>query len=314
MRKLLLFLFSSYLYLQAHGHIFVYHRFEDPKHLSTSTSQTELKKQFDYFKNNGYEVVPIEKFFEKLEKKEDIPDNWIALTIDDAYKSFYENGLPIFKEYGYPFSLYVYTNATNKKYGDFMTWDQIKEADKFGTIGLHSYKHPHLTKISLDGVEEDTKKAFELFTKKMGYKPESYAYPYGEYNDNMQNIIKGFGFRAILNQSIGSVHKNSTLDDIYRIALVGDVNIKQKLKYKSFEAEWIEPKSFPKDGILKHIKAKVDKNIKSLKLYITGEGWKDIQVKNGIVDEPLNIQLKKGRTRLILGKDYYTVSNKIIIK
>lgn len=314
MRYLFLLIFISYIYLQANAHIFVYHKFGDDKSKSTNTPLEELRQEFQYFKDYGYKVVPIEAILEKLENKEKIPDKWVALTIDDAYKSFYENALEIFKEFSYPFSLYVYVEATNKKYGNFMTWEQIKEASKYGTIGLHSYSHPHLTKIPLEHVQKDTQKSFDIFTKKMGYKPEIYAYPYGEYNDDVKEIIRSFGFRAILNQSTGTVTKNSDIYDINRIALVGKVNLKQKLKYKSFNAQWIEPKTFPKDGILKKVKAKVDPKIKMLKLYITGEGWRDVRVKNGLVDVNLNIYLKKARTRLILGTDVFTISNKIIIK
>jgi peptidoglycan/xylan/chitin deacetylase (PgdA/CDA1 family) len=293
----------------------VYHRFGDDKHASANTSIKELKKEFDYFKNNGYIVVPIEKFFEKLEKKESIPDNWVALTIDDAYKSFYENGLAVFKEYGYPFALYVYTEATEKRYGDFMTWDQLKEVQKYGgSVGLHSYSHPRLTKLSLEDVKKDTQKAYNLFTKRMGYEPTIYAYPYGEYNDRVKEVIKSFGFRGILNQSTGSINLSSDPHDIYRIALVGNVNIKEKIKYNSFYANWIEPKEFPKSGVLKQIKAKVDSRIKKLNLYVTGEGWREIMLKDGMVDEKLNIKLKNSRTRIILGQGYYKVASKIIIK
>jgi hypothetical protein len=80
------------------------------------------------------------------------------------------------------------------------------------------------------------------------------------------------------------------------------------------DATWIKPIEFPKDGILKKVKAKVDPNYKNMKLYITGEGWKDIKVNNGIIEENLNVYLKKARTRIILSPNYYTISNNIIIK
>ena len=315
MRYLLVLIISSYLYLQANGHIFVYHRFGDSKHASANTSIQELRKEFDYFKNNGYKVVHIGDFFDKLEKKEKIPDNWVALTIDDAYKSFYENGLEVFKEYGYPFALYVYTEATEKRYGDFMTWEQLKEVQQYGaTIGLHSYSHPRLTKLSLEDVKKDTQKAYDLFTKRMGFEPESYAYPYGEYTDGVKKVMQSFGFRGILNQSTGSVNVSSEAHDIYRIALVGNVNIKEKIKYNSFHANWIEPKEFPKSGVLTHVKATVAKDIKKLNLYVTGAGWREIKVNDGVIDENLNIMLKNSRTRIILGQGDYKVASKIIIK
>ncbi|WP_419782633.1 polysaccharide deacetylase family protein [Malaciobacter marinus] len=312
--KYLLLLIISYYYLSANAHVFVYHRFGDSKHASTNTTLKELEKEFTYFKDNGYEVVKLSQIIEKVKNKEEIPDNWVALTIDDSYKSFYKNGLPIFKKYNYPFSLYVYVEATQKGYGDFMTWDELKDASKYGEIGLHSYSHPHLTKISKQKVFNDTKKSFEVFEEKLGFKPKSYAYPYGEYNEQIKNTLKEFKFDYILNQSIGTINKNSDVYDINRIALVGKVNLEQKLRYKTLEAQWLEPLKYPKDGVLKRVHARVDSKIKTIKLYITGFGWQDVKVNNGIIDVKLDLKLKNPRTRVILSPDYFTVANKIIIK
>ena len=297
-----------------HAHIFVYHRFADTKHPSTSTSKKELEKEFNYFKNNGYTVVALEKIIAKLKKKEEIPSKWVALTIDDAYKSFYENGLEVFKKFNYPFTLYVYVEATNRNYPDFMSWDEIKESAKYGTIGLHSYSHPHLPKLSHDEIVKDTKQAIDIFEQHMGFLPKTYAYPYGEYDEKVKNAIKTFNFDAIINQSIGTVTNSSDLNDIFRLALVGDVNIKHKLRYNTLDAIWIEPKVYPKDKILRHIKAKVNPKIKKLKLYVTGNGWQDIKVKDGLVDLRVNIKLTRARTRIMLGTDVFTIANKIIIK
>lgn len=312
--RYLFFIFISYIYLQANAHIFVYHRFGDSKHSSTNTSIKELKKEFEYFKQNNYKVVPLQQIIDKVYKKEDIPDNWVALTIDDTYKSFYQNGLKIFKQYNYPFNLNVYVEATDKNYKDFMSWEEIKEASKYGEIGLHSYAHPHLTKISIKEALEDTKKAYDIFKKELGYAPKTYVYPYGEYNEEIKNSFKKFNFRTILNQSTGTVTSKSDPQDIFRLALVGDVNIKHKLRYKTFDTTWIEPKVYPKDKILKRVKAKVNPKFKKLKLYITGFGWRDITVKNGIVDIKLNLKLKRSRTRLMLGPNVFTISNKLILK
>lgn len=312
--RVILLLAISYLYVLANAHIFVYHRFGDDKHASTNTSIKELEKEFLYFKDNGYVVVALEQIIQKLKNKETIPNNWVALTIDDSYKSFYENGLPLFKKYNYPFSLAIYVKATQKGYNDFMSWEQIKEASKYGSISLHSYGHHHMTQLSQDAIKKDTEKAIELFEENLGFKPSIYVYPYGEYDNSVSKVIKSFGFDAILNQNNGSVNHNSDVLDINRIALVGEVNIKQKLRYNTLDVQWLEPQTYPSDNVLRKVSAKVDPKIKKLKLYVTGSSWKDINVKNGIIDEDVNIELKKSRVRVVLSTDYYTVSNKLIIK
>lgn len=312
--KYFLLLCLTYFYLNADAHIFVYHRFGDEKHQSTNTTLKELEKEFEYFKNNNYKVVPTSLIVEKIKNKEEVPNNWVSFNIDDSYKSFYKNGLALFKKYNYPFTLFIYVEASEKKYPDFMTWDEIKETSKFGEIGLHSYSHRHLTHLSSEEIYNDTKKSYEIFKEKLGFKPKSYVYPYGEYNDRVKNEIMKFNFDYIANQNNGSVNKNSDIYDLNRVALVGNVNLQEKLKYKTLEAQWIEPKEYPKDGILKKVTIKVDKNIKNAKLYISTYGWQDIKVKNGIIDLKLNKKLNLNRNRVAISTNYYTISNKLLIK
>ena len=309
---LLLFIFS--FYLQANGNIFVYHRFGDERHQSTNTTLQELEKEFEYFKTNNYKVVTVSQIAQKIKNGEDIPENWVAFSIDDAYKSFYTNALNIFKKYNYSFTLFVYVESTQKKYPDFMSWEEIKETSKYGEIALHSYGHKHLTKLSNEEIFDDTKKAYDMFVEKLGFKPLGYTYPFGEYDERVKDVIKKFDFEYIANQNNGSVNSKSDIFDINRVALVGNVNLEEKLKYKTLEANWIEPKVYPKDGILKHVKVQVDPSIKNAKLFISTYGWQDIKVKNGIIDVKLNKKLNLNRNRVAISTDYYTISNKLLIK
>lgn len=312
--KYLLLLCISYIYLSANAHVFVYHRFGDDRHQSTNTTLKELEKEFVYFKDHGYKVVPMMDIVNRLKNKMEVPNNWVAFNIDDSYKSFYENGLPLFKKYNYPFTLFVYVEATEKNYNDFMSWEQIKDASNYGEIALHSYGHKHLTKQTNKEIYDDTKLSYEIFENKMGFKPKGYVYPYGEYDERVKSVIKQFDFKYIANQSSGSVNIKSDRFDINRVALVGDVNLKEKLKYKTLEATWIEPKQTPKDGILRRVKVKVNPDIKNIKLYLSGYGWQDIKVKNGIIDVILNKKLKFSRNRVAISPNYYTISSKLLIK
>lgn len=208
--------------------------------------------------------------------------------------------------------MFVYVKASKENYGDFMNWDELKEITKYGDLELHSYGHFHMADISEEKVLKDTKKAIHEFKLNLNQTPTMFAYPYGEYNQNVQNTLKDFGFKAVLNQNNGSVNEFSNPLDINRIALVGKGNLKEKLKYKTLDVKWIEPQEFPKDGMLKKIKAKLDPSIKSAKLYVSGHGWRDIKVNNGIIDADLNFKLKNGRTRVIIGSSFHTISSKIL--
>ncbi|MDD3324061.1 MAG: polysaccharide deacetylase family protein [Sulfurospirillaceae bacterium] len=297
----------------ADAHIFVYHRFGDSRHPSTNTSIEELRKEFDYFKQNGYEVVPLSKLVETIKKKESVPDNWVVLTIDDNYKSFYQNGLSVFKEYGYPFSLFVYVGAVDKKYSDFTTWEELKEIGKYGSLEFHSYGHEHMTQISDEQIRQDFEKGLNLFEKNLGIKPKYFSYPYGEFNERVKEISKNYGFEAIVNQNTGAIAHFSDPYDLDRCALVGETNLQKYLKYKALDAQWIEPKEYPKDDILLHVKVKFNNPTKHGGVYLSGHGYRDVAVINNELNVKMDKKLTQERSRIMVSSGN-KISTKLLIK
>jgi peptidoglycan/xylan/chitin deacetylase (PgdA/CDA1 family) len=295
------------------AHIFVYHRFGDQKHASASTSLEVLRAEFEYFKNNGYKVITLKRLHEALQNRQTIDDKWVVLTIDDGYRSFYENALPLFKEYGYPFALFVYVEATEKGYKDYMSWPQIREAQKYGEIGLHSYAHPHLVSLSAEEIEKDTLKGAEIFQKQLGYRPRFYAYPYGEYDADVRSAVTSFGFDLVLNQNSGAVDVRSDRFDLDRTALTGENTLRQKLRIKTLPVNWIAPQNWPEDGKLKTIHATIPANVTDLEYYVSGYGWHRVKAKEGKINVTVDLPLKMRRTRLFL-KQGHRQNSIILVK
>ncbi len=291
------------LVLFADAHIFVYHRFDDPKHKSTSTSIEALKEQFIYLKESGYKVIPLKKLVQSINNGSEIDKKWVVLTIDDSYKTFYKNALPLFREFGYPFTLFVYTKAVNDGYGDFMSWEQIRESAKYGEIGNHGHSHSHLTHLSDDEILLDLNLSNSSFLKHLGYQPPYFAYPYGEFDKRVNKIVKRDGFHAILNQTNGSISSTSSIHNLDRIALTGESSIKSKLKIKRLDVEWADMSHSIESGKLDRIYAKISPKYKKAQLYISGHGWRWVDVQDGVIDLRVNIDLTLARTRLFLKAD-----------
>ena len=299
MRKLFLLTLLP-LYLWADAHLFVFHRFDDTRHPSTNTSTKTLRTEFEYLKKHDYEVISLKRLHEAFKKGEPISDKWVVLTIDDSFKSFYNNGLPLFKEYGYPFTLFVYVQATVGNYGDYMSWKQIEEASKYGEIGFHSYAHPHLVSLSDEAIAKDSEKGMAIMEEELGYKPKYYAYPYGEYNERVRQQLEHFGFDLIINQNAGAVDLSSDPHDLDRTALTGANNIKVKLRTRTMPTTWIYPKDWPKNGKITTLKATLPKEVKRIEYYISGYGWKSATVDNGDLEAKVEKKLKMNRTRIFL--------------
>ena len=299
MRKLILLALLTFT-VWANAHIFVYHRFGDSEHASTNTSLEILRAEFEYFKNNGYTVIPLSQLADAFKNNTPIDPKWVVLTIDDSYKSFYENGLPLFKEYGYPFTLFFYIEATEKHYRDYMTLEQIKECSKYGEIGLHSYGHEHMVSMTADAIREDTRKGIAYFETYLGYRPKYYAYPFGEYDEKVRSIVESFGFELIINQNSGAIDNHSDPHDLDRTALTGENSVARKLRIKTLPTTWIAPRSWPADGKLKTIHATIPKNITNLEYYVSGYGWQRVKAHDGEVKAETDLPLKFERTRIFL--------------
>ena len=294
------------LFLWGDGHIFLYHRFNDHKHLYTNTDTKVLIRQFEYLKKNGYKVVNSKEVLKRAKNGENV-DKLVAFHIDDSFKSFYQNGFPIFKKYNYPFTLFVYVEGTDRHFGDFMDWKQIREISKYGDIQCHSYAHPHLTKLTDLEIISDTQKALDILRSK-AYKIDSYAYPYGEYNDRVKKILSPL-FKYIYNQNEGGIDESVNIQDVPRIALTGNVKIASRLKIKNLKVK--DFKVIVKNNTIKKISGYVP--YKKIEVYITKLGWKWIKTKNGYFEYYPNFKLKKFRNRVIL-KYNNEISAKMVTK
>lgn len=296
LRKALLILFIASA-IFADVVIFVYHRFGDTRHPSTNISIEKLRTDFNWLKANGYKVMSMEEITTYLKEKKEFPKKAVAFNIDDSYKSFYKNGLPIFKEFGFPFTLFVCTHPAEKKYGDYMTWEEINDTKKYGEVSFHTHTHPHMTTMSDTKIRQELKSGVELFTKRVGEAPKYFAYPYGEYDERVAKISREFGFEAIMNQSAGAVNRYSDIYDIDRSAVGENTKMKIITRLKHLPIRWNIKRS---KNNLDIIEGFIDKKIKKIEVYVSGYGWERVNVENGKFTYNFSKPLKLTRSRVIV--------------
>ena len=183
----------------------MYHRFDEIKYPSTNIRMEVFLEHVQLIKDLNYEFIHPNEF----KKNFNIPKQRkkILLTIDDAFQSFYKVAWPYLKENKIPFILFVSTEPVGNK--GYMTWDQIKEVEKenFVIIGHHSHSHEYLIEKSDKDFVKDIKEANLIFSKKIGYIPELFSYPFGEYSEFMRNYISN-NFTFAFGQHSGVIDVN----------------------------------------------------------------------------------------------------------
>ena len=194
----------------------MYHRFNEHKYPSTNIQMDVFKKQMQIIKNSNY-IFSNPKNFEKSFNTPKT-NKEILITIDDAFLSFYLEAWPYLKKNKIPFILFVSTEPVGKK--GYMTWEQIKEieAEKFTIIGHHSHSHEYLIDNDNDFFISDIKKANEIFLKNLGYIPNLFSYPFGEYSKFMRDYIAQ-NFNYAFGQHSGVIDLNKDKFELPRFPI-----------------------------------------------------------------------------------------------
>ena len=204
----------------------------------------EIKeKDLKEINNLGIEFITFEKF-EKIIKTK-IDKNYLLLTIDDAFESFYLNAWPILKNKKIPFILFVSTREIGK-YG-YMTWKNIKEVaiSDLVTIGNHSHTHEYLIDWEDSKIKSDLKTSMQIFKKKLGYSPKIFSYPFGEYSVNLKKIVADLNFEFAFGQHSGVIDPTKNFLELPRFPInekYGELKrFKSILKTLPFPYEKITP-------------------------------------------------------------------------
>ena len=265
----------------------MYHRFDENKYPSTNIKNEVFLKHLEEIDKFEIEFIDFNKFKKVI--KSNISKNYLLLTIDDAFSSFYLNAWPILKQKKIPFVLFVNTKNIGN-YG-YMTWRQIKEIKKSNlvTIGNHSHSHEYLIDWSDVEIINDLTKSIKIFKKELGYSPEVFSYPFGEYSSNLKKIVSNLSFKFAFGQHSGVIDPTKDFLELPRFPInekYGEIErFKSILKtlpfpYKSISPEnrYLMENENPPEVKIKFFENLI--NIKNINCYSNeGNSWKKSNIK-----------------------------------
>ncbi len=170
--------------------ILCYHRFGD-NFGKLSVSSEKFRQQLTFLRDNGYRVVPLSDLTGFLQGKTALPRHAVVITIDDGYRSTFEIAYPLLKEFGFPATVFLYSDFMGGR--DAVSWQQVEEMSKDPLIDLqpHSKSHPNMalkleketdaayaSRIALE-VNEPSKRIEKVTRRPI----HTFAYPYGDTGD-----------------------------------------------------------------------------------------------------------------------------------
>lgn len=123
------------------GYIVMYHSIAGEDVYWDNRVRTDsFRRQVEWLKKNR-EVVQVQDFVDRINRRLPIPDSWVAVTFDDGYHDNLSNALPVLESMNAPASFYVTWNVLMGQQEFFY--------DRIQTAVMASRRSP--LRIELDG-------------------------------------------------------------------------------------------------------------------------------------------------------------------
>lgn len=235
--------------------ILQYHHIATNTPRSTSVTPEEFRQHMEYLRDNGFNILPLDEVLAALQEGRELPNKTAALTFDDGYRSVYEVAYPLLKEWGWPFTVFVPSALIGNQPGLYASWDQLREMGRDGAIlANHTSNHAYLLDRSgyadeaawLEAVKADIDSAQERLKAETGQDHKIFAYPYGEYDPALQQLMRELGYIAFA-QNSGAINGNSDFTALPRFPFSGiyaSMNtFPDKVRSLAFDVRVVEPAS-----------------------------------------------------------------------
>jgi len=190
--------------------VFMYHRFGESEYPATSIRLAQFDAQLKWLRRERFHVWPLSRIVDHLIAGKPIPDRTVAITVDDAYLSVYREAFPRLRRYRWPFTVFVSTDAVDEHLPAYMSWDQMREMQRYGaSYANHSASHDHLLERrpgDTDAqwrkrVSADIEHAQTRIREELGSGSHLFAYPYGEFDPELADLVAGLGYTAFGQES-----------------------------------------------------------------------------------------------------------------
>jgi len=215
--------------------VLCYHRFED-KAKDLVTLPTDFRAQMQALKDNGISVISMKDLLAWLHGEKSIPAKSAIISLDDGWNSQYLVAWPILKEFGYPFTLFIYTDYVDKG-GKSMSWGQLEEMRDAGvdieahTVSHHDLRHAPRGQDYPTWLHNEVYNCKQILEDKLGIKVVAFAFPYGFHNEVVRKTAEDAGYQLqftvygqhmgmnVLHDQVGRYAVDSAKPDVFKSAL-----------------------------------------------------------------------------------------------
>lgn len=200
-------------------------------------TESQFEKHLKYLKQKGFETITFKDLLNnKYKDRFNRGKKQIILTFDDGYTDNYNYAFPLLKKYGFKCVIYLLSHLNYNKWDvevkenpehkfELMDMSMIKEMEEYGIeFGGHTKTHPKLATLPIEIAQEEILTSKKVLEEKLGHALISFAYPYGNLNEDVKKIVKNSGYNFAVATDSGDISFSEDLFQIRRIGIFSTNN------------------------------------------------------------------------------------------
>jgi peptidoglycan/xylan/chitin deacetylase (PgdA/CDA1 family) len=201
--------------------ILYYHQVAEGVSPKQGVSPLSFKAQIDYLQKKRCHTIGFEDLANHLRTGHPLPPRPVIISFDDGYLNTFTCAYPILKKAGFKATTFVVSGfiggetcweGAGKHFVPLMTRENIliMSADGFD-FGGHTRTHKNLASISLAEAKREIESGKNDLEDLLQKPIHSFAYPYGNFNDQIIALVKECGFMAARIVHTDNTHRQEDL-------------------------------------------------------------------------------------------------------
>lgn len=193
--------------------VLMYHSVPLEASWTYDVSKCCFEEQLKYLRDK-YEIHGVPSIVERIRGKERVADSICGITFDDGYNNNYEIAYPLLLKYEIPATIFIstaYISDDDNKDNNYekikehfngqrmLDWREVEEMKESGLIdiGAHAHSHEDLTSLSRQDALSEVKTSKRIIEDRLNERVELFSVPQGSFNEDVKEIVKSSGFKAI---------------------------------------------------------------------------------------------------------------------
>lgn len=177
---------------------------------ATSVTLSQFKAHLKELHQGGYNVVALPDVLNAYEKNAPVPVNSVMITFDGSEKSLVTQAAPLLKKYKFPFTVFLSPERVSQNNPRYLTLKDIKKLHKLQLVsfGIHPENYEGESFDDVQTYRSQINNAVSFYRDLFGEQPQYFAFPNGLYSKTQMDVIKKYGFKAVMGQQSGVVYNN----------------------------------------------------------------------------------------------------------